>query len=363
MIPLFDLKRQYKGIRNEVEPAMNSVMESGYFVLGENVSGFEEEFAKYVGAKHCIGVASGTDALMIALRAAGVGKGDEVITTANTASPTVMAIINAGAVPVLADCDSHFNIDVSQIEKKITKRTKAILPVHLYGQPCDMDEIVEIAGKHSLKIVEDACQAHGAAYRGRKAGSFGLGCFSFYPTKNLGCYGDGGAIVTNDDSIAEKCRMLRFYGQKNAVYNSITEGYNSRLDELQAAVLRVKLRHLDKWNDMRAGNARLYNELLENVVEIPEVKEGRSHVYYLYVIKAENRDKLRDFLASKGIGTGIHYPFPIHKQPAFEGIKGAFPAVEKNAKEILSLPMFPELEEKEIREVCKTLAGFFRYSK
>ncbi len=362
MIPLFDLKRQYEGIRNEVEPAMNSVMDSGYFILGENVSKFEEEFARYNKTKLCIGVASGTDALMLALKAIGASD-NEVITVANTASPTAVAIINAGAVPVLVDCNSHFNIDVSQIEKKITKRTKAILPVHLYGQPCDMDEIVEIAEKHSLEIVEDACQAHGAAYKGRKAGSFNLGCFSFYPTKNLGCYGDGGAIVTNDDSIAEKCRMLRFYGQKNAVYNSITEGYNSRLDELQAAILRVKLRYLDKWNEIRARNARIYNDLLESVVEIPEVKGGRNHVYYLYVIKAKNRDKLKNFLASKGIGTGIHYPFPIHRQPAFKGIKGAFPEAEKNAKEILSLPMFPELEEKEIREVCKTLAGFFRYSK
>ncbi|MBI2971122.1 MAG: DegT/DnrJ/EryC1/StrS family aminotransferase [Candidatus Aenigmarchaeota archaeon] len=358
MIPLFDLKRQYKGIRNEVEPAMNSVMESGCFILGENVSVFEEEFARYIGTRHCIGVASGTDALMIALRAIGVERGDEVITAANTASPTVMAIVNAGAVPVLVDCDRYFNINVSQIGKMITKRTKAIVPVHLYGQPCDMRELQEIVEKHALSLVEDACQAHGASYGSRNVGSFGVGCFSFYPSKNLGCYGDGGAITTDDDELAEKMKMLRFYGQKAAVYHSLTEGYNSRLDEIHAAVLRVKLRHLDSWNDERRKHAKRYDELLGGIVETPLRKEGRKHIYHLYVVMAERRDELREYIKSNGIGTGVHYPYPIHRQEAFRSLGGSFPVSEADASSILSLPMFPELRGEEIEEVASRVTEF-----
>ena len=296
MIPQFELKRQYLSIKPEIDAAIKSVLEGGYFILGENVSKFEEEFARYIGTKHCIGVASGTDALMIALKAIGVGSGDEVITVSNTASPTVVAVINAGAVPVLVDCDEFFNIDAAKIEEKVTERTKAILPVHLYGQPCDMKEIIEIAEKHSLEIVEDACQAHGAEYEGRKAGSFGLGCFSFYPSKNLGCYGDGGAITTNDDALASRLRMLRFYGQKSNIYHSVINGYNSRLDEIQAAILRIKLKYLDRWNSARREHAKMYDGLLNSIVKIPGEKSGRNHVYHQYVIRTDRRDGLVEFL-------------------------------------------------------------------
>ncbi|MEK6826556.1 MAG: DegT/DnrJ/EryC1/StrS family aminotransferase, partial [Nanoarchaeota archaeon] len=339
MIPIFDLKRQYGEIKEEIDSAISRVMESGFFILGEEVRKFEEEFAKYIGTKYCIGVANGTDALTISLKARGIGNGDEVITVANTASPTVMAILNVGAKPVLVDCNDFYNIDVDQIEEKITDKTKAILPVHLYGQPADMNGVKKISEKNQFHIIEDVCQAHGSDFDGKKTGSFGDGCFSFYPTKNLGCYGDGGAITTNDKEFAEKCRMLRFYGQKETAYNSLIKGYNSRLDELQAAILREKLKHLDEWNKKRKTIVKLYNELLKKA-EVPKVKENANHVFHLYVVRSGKRDALREFLKSQGIGTSIHYPFPIHHQKAF-GIKESFPKTEQNSKEIISLPIYP----------------------
>src|SRR3989338_7382854 len=355
MIPVFDLKRQYATIKNEIDSAVFSVLENGVFVLGENVAAFEKEFAAYNGNKHCIGVASGTDALILSLRALDIGPGDEVITVANTASPTVMAIMSVGATPILADCDSHYNIDTALIEQKITRKTKAIIPVHLYGQPCDMKEIRSIANKHSLKIIEDCAQAHGAEYSGKKVGFSGIGCFSFYPTKNLGAYGDGGAIVTDDDELAEKLRMLRFYGQKKT-YDSLFFVYNSRLDEIQAAILRVKLKHLESWIKARRHIAKLYNELLSGVI-IPEEKTGRKHAYHLYVIRIKQRDALMAYLKERGIGTGIHYPVPIHMQKAFS-LPGNYPKAERNAKDILSLPMFPELREEEVRKVAEDVMYF-----
>jgi len=355
MIPAFDLKRQYAVLKNEIDGAVVSVLGNGIFVLGENVASFEKEFAAYNANKHCIGVASGTDALILSLRALGMGPGDEVITVANTASPTAMAIMSVGAVPVLVDCDEYYNIDVSLIEKKITARTKAIIPVHLYGQPCDMKEIEEIAKKHDLKIVEDCAQAHGAEYYGRKVGFSGIGCFSFYPTKNLGAYGDGGAIVTDDDEFAEKLRMLRFYGQKKT-YDSQFFGYNSRLDEIQAAILRVKLKHLDAWINARRRIAKLYNELISGAI-IPMEKAGRKHAYHLYIVRVKRRDALMAYLKENGIGTGIHYPVPIHMQKAFS-LQGRYATAERNAKDILSLPMFPELGEDEIQKIAGEINSF-----
>jgi dTDP-4-amino-4,6-dideoxygalactose transaminase len=357
MIPFLDLKGQYNQIKDEIEPAVFRVLNSGLFILGKEVEQFEKEFSNYIGSKHCITVASGTDAIMISLKAYGIKRGDEVITVANTASPTVMGILNAGATPVIVDCDGYYNIDAEKIEEKITSKTKAIIPVHLYGQPADMNIITEIAQKYSLSVIEDSCQSHGSEYNGKKTGSFGTGCFSFYPTKNLGCYGDGGAITTNDDKINEICRTLRFYGQKKTIYNSAIQGYNSRLDEIQATILRVKLKYLDKWNKMRQENARIYNDLLKEF-EVPKIKENRSHVYHIYAVKTKRRDKLRLFLDKNGIGTGIHYPYPINKQKAF-GIRGSFPEAEKNSKKIISLPMFPELKEEDIKGVCKKMQEFF----
>jgi len=358
MIPVFELKRQYSGMEEEINRAILSVMESGSFILGENVREFEKEFASYNGSKHCIGVASGTDAIILALKALGIKVGDEVVAPANTASPTVMAIMAVGAAPILVDCDEFFNMDVSQLKRKISSRTKAIIPVHLYGQPCDMTEIMKIARAHGLKVVEDCAQAHGAEYGGKKVGTFGdLGCFSFYPTKNLGAYGDGGAIITDNNEVAKTLRMLRFYGQKDT-YHSLFFGYNSRLDEIQAAALRVKLKRLDSWVAKRREIAALYSRLLNGIVQTPLEKPGRKHAYHLYVIRAEKRDELKSFLVQRGIMTGIHYPVPIHKQEAFSVLEGSYTKSESFAQSMLSLPMFPELEEAEVMEVCNAIKLF-----
>ncbi len=359
MIPAFDLKRQYEDIKKEIDSAVYEVLESGRFVLDENVRQFEKEFASYCKAKHCIAVASGTDAIILSIRALGL-ENSEIITQANTTSPTVMAIILAGAKPVLVDCDENLDIDTSKIEDKITNRTKAILPVHLYGHPCDMGVVREIAEKHSLKIIEDCAQAHGAEYNGKKVGT-DLGAYSFYPTKNLGCYGDGGAVITNNDEIADKIRMLRTYGEKQR-YNSLMLGYNSRLDELQAAILRTKLRHLDKWIDARRKIARLYSKQLSETVTTPIEGENRKHTYHMYVIRTDKRDALAEHLRSRQIGFGIHYPLPIHMQSAFSnlGKKRGFPIAETAAGKILDLPIFPELREEEVSEIAETVKNFFK---
>jgi dTDP-4-amino-4,6-dideoxygalactose transaminase len=361
MIPVVDLKRQYNSIKGDIDKAINEVLKSGWFILGENVKKFENEFARYCGAKFGIGVASGTDALQLALRAYDIGTNDEVITVSNTAFPTAVAISYAGAKPIFVDIDQAYTIDVSKVEEWITGRTKAILPVHLYGQPADMGPLTELAEKHGLKIIEDACQAHGAKYNGKKVGSLGdVGCFSFYPTKNLGAYGDGGMVVTNDGKTAEKLRLLRDYGQTER-YRHAIKGYSSRLDEIQAAILRVKLKKLDRWNNARRRNARLYNKMLEGKVITPTERANSKHVYHLYVIRTEHRDKLREWLKAKGVLTDIHYPTPIHLQEAYADLglrKGSLPITEQYAKEILSLPMYPELTEREMLHVADAIDSF-----
>ena len=364
-LPLVDLKRQYESIKDEIESTVSEVMQGAQFILGENVELFENEFARYCEVKYAVGVASGTDALTLSLNALEIGDGAEVITVPNTFIATVDAISRSGAKPVFVDIDPEtYNIDVCEIEEKITDKTKAIIPVHLYGQSADMEPIVKLARKYEFKVIEDACQAHGAEYNGRKTGSLGdTGCFSFYPAKNLGAYGDGGMIVTNDREIAGKIAMLRNYGQSRKYYHDFV-GYNSRLDEIQAAILRVKLKYLDSWNDSRHHSARLYSELLKEVPQVttPTEAEGHSHVYHLYVIRCRDRDELQSYLNSKGIATGIHYPIPIHRQQAYRQLgysKGSFPITEEYATEILSLPMFPEMKAEEIEYVCQSIREFY----
>ncbi len=364
-VPFLDLKQQYQLIKDEVDAGIQQVMYSCRFVLGENVKSFEEEFASFCGAEYAIGVANGTDALRLTLLACGIGKGDEVISVPNTFIATTEAISQAAAKIVFVDINLWtYNIDVSQIEGAINERTRAILPVHLFGQPADMDPIMEIARKHNLKVIEDACQVHGAEYKGKKAGSIGdAGCFSFYPSKNLGGFGDGGMVVTNGTEIAQKVKMLRDHGQIKK-YEHLIEGYNSRLDEIQAAILRVKLKRLNEWNNLRRRNASIYNELLKDVDEIitPFEAEYARHVYYLYVIRTKKRDKLQEWLKSKGIGTGLHYPIPLHLQKAYKYLgykEGDFPVTEKCAKKILSLFMFPELTKEQIEKVAREIKVFF----
>lgn len=357
MIPFFDLKTQYKEIRNDIDKNINRVLSSGNFILGEELVSFENEFAKFCGVKFAIGVGSGTFALFLALKSLGIKREDEVITVPNTFIATAEAISQVGAKPVFVDVDNDtFNIDVAKIEEKINEKTKAIIPVHLYGHPVDMDPILKIAKKNNLRVIGDAAQACGAEYKGRKISGLGdITIFSFYPTKNLGAYGDAGAITTNNDEIAEKIRLLRNYGQK-IKYHHLIKGFNSRLDEIQAAILRVKLKRLDEWNNSRRKIAKIFNELLENAdVVLPIEREYAKHVYYLYVVRSNQRDKLQQWLKSKAISTLIHYPIPIHLQMAYKDLgykKGDFPVVETCAKEILSLPMFPELKKEQIKEIC-----------
>lgn len=360
MIPLIDLRSQYHSIREEIDSAVKEVLDSGWYILGKKVEQFERNFARYCEAKYGIGVANGTDAIHLALLACGVGKGEEVITVSNTATPTVLAVTYTGAKPVFVDIDEYYTIDVEKIEEKTTGKTKAILPVHLYGQPADMQPILEIANKYDLKVVEDACQAHGAEYKGKKAGAIGdVGCFSFYPTKNLGGYGDGGMVVTNSEELAEKLRMLRNYGMRKQ-YRSIIKGFNSRLDELHAAVLDVKLKKLDEWNEKRRRNASIYRKCLEDSgIGLPAERAKCRHVYHLYVIRTENRDELQNSLGSRGVATGIHYPVPVHLQEAFSGSKyNVLDITEKYAKQILSLPIYPELSKEQIQEISKMIVEF-----
>jgi dTDP-4-amino-4,6-dideoxygalactose transaminase len=353
-----DLKAQYRTIAADIDAAVARVIQRGDFIMGEDVREFEKEFAAYCKAPHCVTVASGTEALQLALVACGIGAGDEVITCAHTFIATAIAVWQAGATPVLVDCEEkYFTIDVAKIERAITPRTKAIIPVHLYGQPADMDPILEIARKHKLIVLEDACQSHGAEYKGRRCGSIGdIAAFSFYPGKNLGAYGDGGAITTNRADLADKVRLLRDYGQKQK-YEHLMKGFNSRLDTMQAAILRVKLRHLDLWNESRRRAAATYDKLLAGgPVTAPKAAPYSKHVYHLYVIRTRDRKKLQDAMTANGIYTGIHYPIPIHLQPAFADLgkqKGSFPVVETIAPQILSLPMFAELTDVQIERVVK----------
>lgn len=356
MIPFVDLKAQYTGIKDEVDAAIQGILDTCQFTLGSEVAAFEQEFAAYCQAKAGIGVNSGTSALHLALLAAGIGPGDEVITTPFTFVATVAAIDYTGAKTVFVDIDpGTFTIDAKAIEAAITDRTKAILPVHLYGQPADMDPILDIAKRHGLVVIEDAAQAHGAEYKGRRAGSIGdMGCFSFYPGKNLGAYGEGGMVVTNNADYTRTIRMLRDWGAEQK-YQHVLKGYNYRLEGMQGAILRVKLRHLETWTEARRTAAANYHELLsDSGVPTPEAMPYARHVYHIYAIRTRQRSEWQQALQAKGIQTGIHYPIPVHLLPAYADlgyIKGDFPHSERAADEVLSLPMFPELTRAQCREV------------
>jgi dTDP-4-amino-4,6-dideoxygalactose transaminase len=360
MIPFVDLKAQYAGIKDEVNSAIQGILDTCQFTLGSEVAAFEEEFAAYSQARNGIGVNSGTSALHLALLAAGIGPGDEVITVPFTFVATVAAIYYTGAKTVFVDIDPRsFTIDVEAIEGAITERTKAILPVHLYGQPADMDPILDIAKRHGLVVIEDAAQAHGAEYKGRRVGSLGdMGCFSFYPGKNLGAYGEGGMVVTDNADYVRTIRMLRDWGAEQK-YHHVLKGYNYRLEGIQGAVLRVKLRHLDAWTEARRAAAAHYNaKLFGSSVPTPEVMPYAKHVYHIYAIRTKQRSEWQQALQTQGIQTGIHYPIPVHLLPAYADLGytvGDFPNSEQTANEVLSLPMFPELTRTQCDEVSEAI--------
>ncbi|HEY40930.1 MAG TPA: DegT/DnrJ/EryC1/StrS family aminotransferase [Dehalococcoidia bacterium] len=361
-IPLVDLKKQYQGLKDEILAEIGEALEGMQLFLGKNVQAFESGFAKYCGTESAIGVGSGTDALHLALLACGIGPGDEVITVSNTFFATVEAIALVGARPIFIDIDPDtYNMDPSQLEEAFTSRTRAIIPVHLYGQPADMDPILELARAYKIKVIEDACQAHGAEYKGRRTGSLGdVGCFSFYFTKNLGAYGEAGMITTSDPEITRQCRLLRDHGQEPKYYHS-TFGVNDRLDEIQAAILKVKLPHLDGWIENRRNIAQAYNAGLPESIAKPQEKAWAKHVYHLYVIRTPYRNELRAWLETKGIGTGMHYPIPIHLQEAWHNYGGAnysLPVTERVVGEILSLPMYPELSTEEVDYICDSVKEF-----
>jgi dTDP-4-amino-4,6-dideoxygalactose transaminase len=362
VIPFVDLKAQYASIKDEVDAAIQGVLQSCQFTLGAEVAAFEAEFAAYCQTKHGIGVNTGTSALHLALLAANVGPDDEVITVPFTFVATVSAICYVGARPVFVDIDPHtFNIDANAIEAAITKKTKAIIPVHLYGQPADMAPILEIARRHGLVVIEDACQAHGAEYEGRRAGSLGdMGCFSFYPGKNLGAYGEGGMVVTGNPDYARTIRMLRDWGAERK-YHHVLKGYNYRLEGIQGAVLRVKLRYLEAWTEARRAAAARYDRLLAgSSVATPEAMRYARHVYHIYAIRTPRRQAWQDALQAQGIQTGIHYPIPVHLLPAFADLGyslGEFPHAERAANEVLSLPMFPELTAEQCEVVARAVKG------
>ena len=359
-IPLVDLRAQYQTLKDEILPAIEDVLENMHLFLGPQVRNFEKEFAKYSECQYGIGVSSGTDALILALRACGIGVGDEVITVSHTFFATIEAIALVGAVPVFVDIDPDtYTLDWHQLEKAITPRTRAILPVHLYGHPAEMQPIMEIARLYNLRVIEDASQAHGACYQGQRVGSFGdIGCFSLYYSKNLGAYGESGICVTNDTQLAEEVRLLRDHGSKIRYQHEVM-GVNGRLDEMQAAILNVKLKYLDRWNEARQQHARAYCALLQDFSLVtPAQKSDSTHVYYVYAIQVENRDQIRQALDNEGIGTGIHFPVPSHLQPAckqYGYTKGMLPVTEAVAERILSLPMYPELTDEQLGTVVHAL--------
>lgn len=392
-ISLIDLKKQYETIKEESDKKVLEILSSAQYIMGENVKEFEKEISEYLGVKHSISVGNGTDALVIALKALGIGEGDEVITTPYTFFATAESISLVGATPVFADVDlDTYNIDPTKIEEKITDKTKAIMPVHIFGQPCDMDPINEIARKHNLKVIEDACQAIGAEYKGQMAGALSdIACFSFFPTKNLGCAGDGGMIVTNDDNLATICRALRTHGSgangqqaynilnnieedttedkgtDNTVYNPLKYynyliGQNSRLDEIQAAILRVKLKELNGWNDARKENAEFFNEELKDTELVTPFKdENAKHVYHLYILQSENRTELVNYLKDKGIATGIYYPVPLHLQKAYKDLgykEGDLPNAEYLSHRTFAIPIFAELTDEEKEYIVENLKKF-----
>jgi dTDP-4-amino-4,6-dideoxygalactose transaminase len=357
VIPFVDLQAQYARIREEIEAAVSTTLASGQFVLGSEVTAFEEEFAAYCGARFGIGVNSGTSALHLALLAAGVGPGDEVITVSCTFVATAAAVDYTGARPVFVDVDpATLTMDPSQLEAAITERTRAILPVHLHGQAADLDPILEVARRHGLRVIEDAAQAHGAEYKGRRVGAIGdLGCFSFYPGKNLGACGEAGMVVTNDPEHAQAVRLLRDWGQQRK-YHHVLKGFNYRIESLQAAILRVKLRHLEAWTAARRRHAAQYDALLATApLQTPVAMPYARHVYHVYAVRTPKRDHLQEVLRARGVQTSIHYPIPVHLQKAyaeFGGRAGDLPVTERAAAELLSLPMFAELQPAQIEEVC-----------
>lgn len=389
MIPSMNVERQYASLQEELDNAVLGVLHSGKYILGEKVENFEKKFAEYCGVKYAVGVGNGTDALVIALLACGVKAGDEVITSAMSFFATAEAIGSVGAIPVFVDCtEDTFLIDPDKIEERITKKTKAIIPVHLYGQCADMDSINAIASKYNLKVIEDTAQAAGATYNGRKAGSMGdAGCVSFFPTKNLGAAGDGGMIITNDESVYKQCMALRVhgsgvnglytYGVRNNLqvdedsidfngnlpkYFNFVLGYNTRLDALQAEILNVKLPHLDAWNSRRREIAEKYNKEIKNEkISKPVVKNGNEHIYYVYLLTVQERDEFREYMDQNGIATGVYFPVPLHLQKVFEKLgykRGDFPNAEFVADHMVTIPMFPELSDEEIKKVIKTVNAF-----
>jgi len=367
MIPVVDLRKQYESIKGEIDDAISGVIESMQFVLGPEVVKFEKEFANYCQTKFAFGVNSGTSALHLAMLAAGIGPGDEVITVSYTFVATAAAVCYVGARPVFVDIDPNTcNIDVARIEAAITSKTKAIMPVHLYGNCADMDPILAIARKHNLLVIEDAAQAHGAEYKGKRAGSMGeIACFSFYPGKNLGAYGEAGAIVTNNEQYAEMIKQLRDQGQSEKYFHTMV-GYNYRMEGLQGAVLGVKLRHLDDWNAARRKHAAVYRrELADAGLRLLNEHSDYNPVHHIFPLFTSQRDELREHLHSKGIGTGLHYPIPVHLQPGYRHLEyqeGDLPETERACKEVLSLPMFPELEEDTVLRIADSVRAFSRQS-
>jgi dTDP-4-amino-4,6-dideoxygalactose transaminase len=369
-VPFVDLKVQYRSLKQDMDMAIQSILDCTAFVMGHDVEAFERTFTEYLGVKHVLGVGSGTDALRLAMEALDIGPGDEVITVADTFIATCEAISHVGATVRLVDCDPRtYNINPAQVEAAITSKTQAIIPVHLYGQPADMDAILEVARRHHLYVIEDCAQSHGATYKSRKTGTFGdIACFSFYPGKNLGAYGDGGAVATNSDEIAERVGLLRNHGQK-VRYEHLVIGYCHRLDNLQGAVLSVKLPHLDEWNRARRSRAALYDQSLRDIPNIvtPYVLPDVEPVYHLYVIRVADgrRDALQAYLAEKGVSTGLHYPIPVHLQKAYAHLghkPGDFPASERIASQGLSLPMFAELTDEQVHCVTDKIKEFMSHA-
>jgi len=366
-VPFIDFSPQYEEIKDEIDVGLKNVFKKGDFILGDEEKEFEVAFAHYCDVKYGIGVNSGTDALYLALAALNIGPGDEVILPTFTFIATALCISYTGAKPVFVDIeDDTYNIDPEKFKGAITKKTKAVMPVHIYGQAADMQEILAIAKKHRLKVIEDAAQAHGASYQGKKVGSLGdVACFSFYPTKSLGAFGDGGMIVTDDMEINQQSLMLRDYGRKDR-YEHVIKGFNSRLDTVQAVVLNAKLKRLDRWNKMRGDAAGLYNKFLNgsNGIKTPVLKKDRTHVYQTFAIRVKNRDKVMEGLKKEGISSLIHYPIPLHLQEAYKELKhkkGDFPVSERIADEILSLPMYPHMKKEQVEFVCATLKKLTRH--
>ena len=363
MIPLVDLTAQYHSIKEEIDAAVHATLESGYFILGPAVSKFEESIASYLGVDHAIGLASGTDALVLALRALDIGPGDEVVIPAYTFFATAGTVMSVGATPVFVDIDPvTYEMDVEQLGDRVTSKTKAIIPVHLYGHPTDMDPVLELARSHRLKVIEDNAQAFGATYRGRKTGSLGdIGCLSFFPTKNLGAFGDGGMVVTNHPALADRMRMLRTHGWKKKYYSEEV-GYNSRLDALQAAILQAKLPHVDAWNQKRRALAQRYSEQLAPLgIPVPVECDWGKHVYHLYIIRSDRRDELQAFLKQNGIASEVYYPLPPHLSTPcrkFGYREGDYPHAERASQETLALPLYPELTVEQHGEVIAAVQGF-----